>query len=112
MSLFFPNMKMKRYTRTPHGKGVYGEKVKQYTYTGDINVDFQHENNQEIARRYGVERENLYKIYINLDTTLMDDDLLVDHNGLEYQVVGEIQDYNHFHNYRRVHLQRSRGSMI
>lgn len=112
MSLFFPNMTMKRYTYAGGGVGVYGETIQQYTYTWDINVDFQHENNQEFAEQYGVERQNLYKIYIDLDTTLQDDDLLIDEEGNQYLIVGEIQEYNHFHNYKRVHLVRSRSDML
>ena len=113
MSLFFPNMTMKRYTlTTSQRRGVYGETVKEYQYTCDLRVDFQHENNLEYAQRYGVERDNLYKIYTDLSVTLLDDDVLVDPEGKEYQIIGEIQDYNHFHNYRRVHLQRSRGGLL
>ena len=112
MSLFFPNMTMKRYTYTKSGTGVYGESINEYNYTDDILVDFQPENNQEYAERYGVERKNLYKIYIDRSTNLEDDDLLVDEQDNEYQIIGEVQDYNHFHNYKRVHLVHSRGTQL
>ena len=112
MSLFYPNMTMKRYTYTTDGIGVYGETIQSYNYTDDILVDFQHENNQEYAERYGVERDNLYKIYIDEGTNLNDDDLLVGPDDREYQIIGEVQLYNHFHHYKRVHLVHSRESQI
>ena len=110
--IYFPNMTMKRYTYTSEAKGVYGEDINQYTYTDDIIVDFQHENNQEYAKQYGVERQNLYKIYIDKSTILDESDVLVDEDDKQYMIVGEIQDYNHFHNYKRVHLVRSRGDLL
>ena len=110
--IFFPNMTMKRYTYTAEAKGVYGEDIHQYIYADDIIVDFQHENNQELAKQYGVERQNLYKIYIDKTTPLNQEDVLVDEAGKQYQIVGEIQDYTHFHNYKRVHLIRSRGDLL
>ena len=110
--IFFPNMTMKRYSHESSGTGVYGESISQYTYIEDIRVDFQHENNQEFAKAYGVERQNLYKIYINKDTNLGDADLLIDEDDKQYLIVGEIQDYNHFHDYKRVHLVRSRRDML
>ena len=103
---------MKRYSQESSGTGVYGESISQYTYIEDIRVDFQHENNQEFAKQYGVERQNLYKIYTPLDTVLEDSDVLVDEDNHQYQIIGEVQDYNHFHNYRRVHLVRSRSDML
>lgn len=112
MSLFFPNRMMRRYTYDPGATGVYGESVKQYTYTDDIQVDFQQENNQEFAKQYGLERQNLYKIYIDLSTPLNSDDLLVDEDDKQYLIIGEIQEYTHFHNYKRVHLVRSRSDML
>lgn len=110
--IFFPNMTMRRYVHENTGTGVYGESVGQYTYTEEILVDFQHENNQEFAKQYGIERQNLYKIYINHDIILEDEDVLVDEYDNQYLIVGEIQDYTHFHNYRRVHLVRSRRDML
>lgn len=110
--IYFPNMIMKRYTCTSNAKGVYGEDITTYEYSNDIHVDFQHENNQEYAKQYGVERQNLYKIYIDLSTSLDKDDVLVDEDDRQYLIVGEIQDYNHFHDYKRVHLVRSRGDLL
>ena len=110
--IYFPNMTMQRYTAQETGTGVYGERKREYTYSDDITVDFQNEQNSELAQRYGVERKNLYKIYITLETILEDDDILVDPNGNQYQIIGEIQEYNHFHNYKRVHLVHSRGDKL
>ena len=112
MTLYFPNMTMKRYTYTSNKTGVYGEQVHGYTLADTIRVDFQHENNQEYAKAYGVERQNLYKIYTTLDTVIEDSDVLVDEDNHQYQIIGEVQDYNHFHDYRRVHLVRSRGDKV
>ena len=110
--IFFPNMTMKRYTYTVTGTGVYGESVNGYEYTGDILVDFQNENNQEFAKAYGVERQNLYKIYIDNKVTLNDSDILVDPDDRQYQIIGESQNYNHFHQYKRVHLIHTRGDKL
>ena len=111
--IYFPNMTMKRYTRTTNpGGGVYGETIDQYTYTDDITVDFQNEGNNEIAERYGVERKNLYKIYVDESTPLCDDDVLVDPDDNQYTVIGEVQLYNHFHHYKRAHLIHNRGDSL
>ena len=110
--IFFPNMTMKRYTYTTSGTGVYGESVNGYEYAGDILVDFQNENNQEFAKAYGVERQNLYKIYIDNKVTINDSDILVDPDDRQYQIIGESQNYNHFHQYQRVHLIHTRGDKL
>ena len=110
--IFFPNMTMKRYTYTTTDTGVYGETTHGYEYDSDISVDFQNENNPEYIKEYGVERGNLYKVYIDMKVQLEDSDVLVDEKDNQYQIIGEVQDYNHFHKYKRVHLVHSRGDHL
>lgn len=110
--IYFPNMTMKRYTYTTDGVGVYGEQTKGYTYSNDITVDFQNETNTEIAKQYGVEKGNLYKIYLPLDVELLDTDLLIDPDGNEYLIVGEVKRYDHYHNYTKAHLVHVRGDLL
>lgn len=104
MSLYFPNTTMKRYTYTKEATDVYGATTKTYEYADDIQVDLQNENNVETAKTYGVELSNLYKIYTDINTPLDDHDLLQDNTGNKYHIIGNIQIYNHFHNYKRAHL--------
>ena len=107
--IYFPNMTMKRYTYTTDGVGVYGEKTSKYTYSNDITVDFQNESNTEIAKQYGVEKGNLYKIYFPIDVEVDDTDLLIDPDDNEYLIIGEVKRYDHFHNYTKAHLVHVRG---
>lgn len=88
--------------------GVYGESIKKYVYADDVTVDFQNETNQEVARAYGVELQNLYKVYFDADVTVNDNDQFEDPNGNRYHIVGNVQKYDHFHNYQRAHLVRER----
>lgn len=90
------------------GAGVYGETIQQYEYIDDITVDFQNETNNEIAHEYGVELADLYKIYLDIDTILEDNDKLVDDNGTEYDIIGGIKKYTKFHKYQKAHLQKRR----
>lgn len=109
---FFPDTTLHRYTYTSTGTGVYGETVQGYEYSDDILVDFQHENNQELAHQYGVDLQNLYKIYTDLTTTLNDNDRLVDDEDNEYHIIGNVQRYSKFHKYQRAHLVRNRTKTI
>jgi hypothetical protein len=113
MVLFFPNMTMQRYSYMQTGEpGVYGELVCEYVYQGDVTVDFQNENNSELAKQYGVERQNLYKVYTDISTTLNDNDVLVDEDGNQYQIIGAVQTFNHFHKHKRAHLIHARGDLL
>ena len=106
--IFFPDTVLKRYTYTTTGTGVYGETTRGYEYAEDITVDFQNENNQEIAHQYGVDLQNIYKIYADIETTIEDNDKLVDNDGNEYHILGNVQRYSKFHKYQRAHLVRTR----
>ena len=102
--IFFPDKTLHRYTYTDEHVGVYGETIRSYEYCDDIVCDFQHENNQEYAHAYGVDLQNLYKIYVDESITLDDTDELCDDAGNKYHIIGNIQHYTHFHNYQRVHI--------
>ena len=104
----FPNATLHRYSLFENGRGVYGETVTEYVYVDDITVDFQNENNVEIAKDYGVELQNLYKIYVDLNTPLLDTDQLRDDKGRTYHILGNIKEYDHFHHYKKAHLARER----
>ena len=106
---FFPDKTLQRYTLSSiSGAGVYGETVQEYTYTDDIIVDFQNESNNEIAHSYGVELKDLYKIYTDLSTTLLDTDELHDTDGNIYTIIGGVQRYPKFHKYQKAHIVRRR----
>lgn len=107
--IHFPNITLERYRLTESSnKGVYGETLTDYSYTCDIPVDFQNENNQETRREYGVDKQNLYKIYVDENISLEDTDIFRDNTtGAIYEIIGEIQTYNHFHHYKKAHLIHS-----
>lgn len=105
--IYFPDTVMQRYTLTTSGKGVYGETRQTYVYSDDIMVDFQNENNNEVAKAYGVELQNLYKIYTDINTPLEDTDHLV-LNGDVYHIIGNIKRYTKFHKYQKAHLKLER----
>ena len=107
--IYFPNMTLHRYVLGDAGKGLYGETIHDYTYADDIRVDFQNETNQEIAHEYGVDLQNLYKLYINLSVTINDTDQLRDDNSNKYHIIGNIMKYNHFHKYQVAHIVLERG---
>lgn len=106
--IHFPNKTLQRYTLTQSGEDVYGATTSEYTYTDDVQVDFQNENNKELREQFGVTKENLYKIYFNKDTNINDTDQLHDTNGDIYEVIGEIREYTHFHNYKKANLVKRR----
>ena len=107
--IHFPDTTLQRYTYNNNATGIYGETVQKYKYADDITVDFQNENNQEIAKEYGVELQNLYKIYLDLGVTLNDNDQLRDSNGNKYHIIGQVQKYKKFHKYQRAHIVRDRA---
>ncbi len=106
---YFMDTVLKRYTYTDTDAGVYGEPIKKYIYADNINVDFQNENNQELAKVYGVELQNLYKIYAPLNAPLNDTDRLEDADGNTYHIIGQIQKYIKFHKYKKAHIIRNRS---
>ena len=108
--IFFPDTILHRYTYTSNGTGLYGEPRKEYEYADDILVDFQNDNNQELAQQYGIELENLYKIYLDISVTLHDNDELQDDNGNIYHIVGNVMKYTHFHKYQKANLILERRS--
>lgn len=107
--IHFPNKTLERYTlATGNDTGIYGETLETYVYAGNIRGDFQNENNEETRRKYGVDKHNLYKFYIDENIELLDTDVYRDNDtGDVYEVIGEIQAYNHFHHYQRLHLIHS-----
>ena len=106
--IHFPNKTLHRYTYTLETNDIYGTKTRDYQYADDITIDFQNESNQEIAHAYGVDLQNLYKIYAETETQLNDTDQLRDDEGNKYHIIGNIQVYDHFHNYKKAHLVRER----
>lgn len=106
--IHFPNKTLQRYTLTQSGEDVYGATIQEYEYADDVQVDFQNENNKELREQFGVTKENLYKIYFNKDTNINDTDQLHDTNGDVYEVIGEIREYTHFHNYKKANLVKRR----
>ena len=105
--IHFPDKTLQRYTLTT-GKGVYGETIETYTYADEIIVDFQNSNNQELAHQYGIDLQNLYKIYVDINTTIEDTDQLKDEDGNSYHIIGQIMKYTKFHNYQKIHVVKER----
>ena len=108
MTVHFPDTTLQRYTRVTSNTGVYGESVTSYEYTDDITCDFQNETNSEIAETYGVELTDLYKIYVDLNTTIEDTDVLSGEDGTMYDIIGGIKVYKKFHKYKAIQLRRRR----
>jgi hypothetical protein len=79
--IHFPNKTLQRYIPSKEETDLYGAKTMGYEYAEDITADFQNENNREIREAYGVDKDNLYKIYIDKNTQLEDTDELHDENG-------------------------------
>lgn len=106
--IHFPDTILQRYI-LQESTGVYGETIQNYVATDEILVDFQNSNNQEIAKDYGVELQNLYKIYADSNVTLNDTDQLRDANGNKYHIIGQVMKYNKFHKYLKAHIVRERS---
>jgi len=106
--IFFSDTILHRYTYTSAGTGLYGESVKEYVYTDDIPCDFQNETNTEISKEYGVDLQNLYKCYIDINVTVNDTDQLRDDAGNTYHIIGNIQKYPKYHKYQKLHLVKNR----
>lgn len=102
--IHFPNKTLQRYVYTSSGQGVYGETISEYQYVDDVLVDFQNENNQELAQAYGVDLQNLFKVYFDINTVVNDNDQFRDSQGNKYHILGNIQVYDHFLHYKRAHL--------
>lgn len=108
MTIYFPDTILQRYTYTDDKKGVYGETIQSYEYKEDILVDFQNENNNELAQQYGVDLQNLYKIYGDEETNINDNDQLRDNQGNKYHIIGKVRHYTHFHKYWKANLIKER----
>lgn len=104
MKPFFPDKTLHRYTLTQNSTGVYGETIQEPVYTDDILVDFQNESNNEVAKQYGCELSDLYRIYTDITTTLNPSDQLRDDKGNKYTIIGGVQEYPKFHKYKKAHL--------
>lgn len=105
MKPFFPDKTLHRYSQTNTGSGVYGETIKKHEYVDDILVDFQNETNNQVAHDYGIELSDLFKIYLDIDTPLVESDMLQDDKDNQYLIIGGIQEYPKFHKYKKAHLQ-------
>jgi hypothetical protein len=110
--IHFPNTTLHRYTYTEAGEGVYGENIFKYEYADDIFVDFQNETNNEIAHQYGVDLQNLYKIYADHTVQLNDTDQLQDGEGNVYHIVGNVRYYSHFHKFLKANLVLERRTSV
>lgn len=106
--IYFPDTNLQRYTYTVGSTGIYGEDLYDYEYAETILVDFQNENNAEVRHEYGVDKQNLYKIYMDNSVVLNNSDRLIDNIGNCYVIIGEVQEYKHFHNYKKAHLIKER----
>lgn len=102
--IFFLDKTLHRYTYTQTNTGLYGETIKEYVHADDIIVDFQNENNNELAHTYGVDLQNLYKIYIDLNVEINDTDQLRDDEGNTYHIIGNIRNYSKYHKYKKANL--------
>lgn len=110
--LYFKDKTLQQYKLTGESIGTYGETVKTYQYHGDIQVDFQNENNEETRELYGVEKQNLYKIYVDSSINIDNSDKFVDENNNIYIIIGEVEMYTKFHNFQKVHLIKQRGEEL
>ena len=103
--IYFPNKTLERYTLTINSTDIYDAPTKEYVYTDTVTLDFQESNNQQIAEAYGVELQNLYKAYLDSTTEFNDSDILYDPTlHRTYRVLGNVQIYTHFHNYKKLNL--------
>lgn len=110
MRPFFPDVTLRRYTMSSASTGVYGETIKKPVYNDDIIVDFQNETNIQVAHDFGVELSDLYVVYMDISTTLLESDILEDDAGNLYSIIGGIQEYPKFHKYKKAHLKLRRRS--
>lgn len=102
--IHFPDKILHRYTYTQQASDVYGATTYEYEYVDDVLVDFQNETNNEVREAFGVIRDNLYKIYFDNDTNINNTDHLKDDEGNTYEIIGEIREYTHFHDYQKANL--------
>ena len=106
--IYFPDTTLHRYVYSENGTGLYGEGIKEYVYADDIPCDLQNETNNEIIHEYGVDKQNLYKCFIDINVNINDTDQLRDAAGNIYYITGNIQKYPKFHKYQKVHLVKER----
>lgn len=106
--IHFPDKTLQRYTLTHNTQDLYGADTQEYEYDSDILVDFQNETRREIREQYGVEKDNIYKIYFDKETSLNSSDELREENGTRYAILGEIMEYKHFHDYKKAYLVKKR----
>lgn len=108
MVVYFPDVTLHRFGIVESQSGVYGETIQEYEYIDDIQVDLQDNGNHEIAHTYGIELSDLFKIYLDINTPLNDSDLLKDDTGTEYTIIGGVNVYRKFHQYKMANLKRRR----
>ena len=106
--IHFPDTVLHRKCIVETSGGVYGETIQEYVYTDDITCDFQNETSSELAHAYGIELSDMYKIYLDISTSLNASDILYDDEGNTYEVIGSVKEYGKFHKYKKAELRRSR----
>ena len=89
MKPFFPNMTMEIYTYTDSkDSDAYGNPKKEYVYRETVQVDFQASSRKDTLLQSGEILQDVYKLYMDSNITINENDIFKDENGNTYTIIG------------------------
>ena len=108
MPVFFPNETIELYSCSEDDYDYHGPKT-SYTLREIVTGDFQPLNNASSLREFGKILTDTYKLILDETTEIYDTDL-VKVDGIEYEIIGTPETWNHgLLPHKRVFLQKLRN---
>lgn len=108
--MYFPNTTMRIYTYTDsNDSDAYGNPKKSYVYRETVNVDFQASSRRDKLTEAGEILQDTYKIYLDDNVTVNNNDIFRDPDGNTYTVIGTPILNNRFKitQHKKVELQKT-----
>lgn len=115
--VYFPNCQIEIYEEqeTEEYDDYTGELKSEYILIDKLHVDFQRLNQEEQQQEWGKEIKDTFKIYVPLKTHINNRCIVKIINDIEertFDVIGEPQYWNRFHNFRKIILQTQRRKTL
>ncbi len=87
--MYFPNTTMDIFTYTDLAEtDAYGNSKKGYIYRETVQVDFQASSRKDTLLQSGEILQDVYKLYMDSNITINENDIFKDENGNTYTIIG------------------------
>lgn len=93
MSVFFPNEKIELYSYNSETYDYHGPK-EEYTLREVVDGNFQPLSDNSSLNEFGKILTDTFKLILDENTEIYDSDL-IKVNGLEYEIIGSPENWNH-----------------